>query len=268
MSVWDGNAKDTTDCISEKFLQINSCGFQNALPDFTVIRKKGRCDYHILLMNSGRCEVRYGDKTYTLMPGNLVVYPPGEAQKYSFLTEGSSLWCHFTGTIVKELLDSCNIKGGVYCLRQSKAVLEAYSHMIQQFHQPGREKHANAALLQLIYHISDAANGADRQAQSDSISPILTYMNANYQKPITLAELAEKAGYSKSRFSHLFSEITGTTPKQYLNNVRLQVSCELLSTGLTVAEIADRCGFNDPLYYSRIFKKKYGLSPTEYRAAL
>ena len=180
MSVWDGNAKDTTDCISEKFLQINSCGFQNALPDFTVIRKKGRCDYHILLMNSGRCEVRYGDKTYTLMPGNLVVYPPGEAQKYSFLTEGSSLWCHFTGTIVKELLDSCNIKGGVYCLRQSKAVLEAYSHMIQQFHQPGREKHANAALLQLIYHISDAANGADRQAQSDSISPILTYMNANH----------------------------------------------------------------------------------------
>ncbi len=93
-------------------------------------------------------------------------------------------------------------------------------------------------------------------------------MNANYQKPITLAELAEKAGYSKSRFSHLFSEITGTTPKQYLNNVRLQVSCELLSTGLTVAEIADRCGFNDPLYYSRIFKKKYGLSPTGYRAAL
>ena len=96
--------------------------------------------------------------------------------------------------------------------------------------------------------------------------PILTYINSNYNKQITLEELANKSGYSKSRFSHIFSEVTGTTPIKYQNDLRLKISCEmLLSTKASITDIAYGCGFNDPLYYSRIFKKKYNLSPTEYR---
>ena len=57
-----------------------------------------------------------------------------------------------------------------------------------------------------------------------------------------------------------------THPIKYQNDIRLKNSCELLhSTNLTITEIAQSCGFNDPLYFSRIFKKKYNTSPTQFR---
>ena len=64
---------------------------------------------------------------------------------------------------------------------------------------------------------------------------------------MTLDELAKKAGYSKSRFSHVFLEIVGMSPIKYHNDMRLKTSCELLhSTNLTIAEIARSCGFRAP----------------------
>ncbi len=266
MAVWDGSTNDTTNFIIDKYLQINSCGFQNILPDYTVIRRKGRYDYHILIINSGICEALHKDKSYTLTKGNLIVYAPGEQQKYSFQSEGSTLWCHFSGHIVEELLDSCNITSGVYFLNPNKAILESYSNVIQRFHQPGKENFANASLLELIYYIADVLANSEQKNESDGILPILTYINTNYNKKITLQELAKKSGYSKSRFSHIFSKATGTTPIQYQNDIRLKISCEMLSsTKYTIADVAFSCGFNDPLYYSRIFKKKYNITPTQYR---
>lgn len=266
MQVWNGNLKDTTNFVTDKYLQINSCGFQSKLSDHTIIRKNGRCDYHILLINSGICEAFYQDKLYTLKPGNLIIYAPGEEQKYTFKSDGASLWCHFTGKIVNELLESCNITSGVYFLNPNKAIYDSYSNLIQRFHQPGREKFANASFIELIYNISDAVSCSNKKENSELILPVLTYLNANYNKHITLDELAKKSGYSKSRFSHIFSQVTGTTPIKYQNDIRLNLSCELLlSTELTITEISFSCGFNDPMYYSRIFKKKYNLSPTEYR---
>lgn len=266
MTVWDGNKNDKTNFAADKYLQINSCGFQNTLTEHTVIRGEGRNDYHILLINSGVCEALHKDKLYKLTAGNLIIYAPGEEQKYTFKSESTSLWCHFSGTIVKELLESCNITSGVYFLDPNKIIFESYSNLIQRFHQPGRNKLANASLLELIYYIAEVLTNSEQKNESDFILPILTYINANYNKQITLEELAKKSGYSKSRFSHLFSIFTGTSPIKYQNDIRLKVSCEVLtSTELSISAIAHSCGFSDPLYYSRIFKKKYNMTPTEYR---
>ena len=106
----------------------------------------------------------------------------------------------------------------------------------------------------------------EQSRNSDIITKVLTYINVNYNKQLTLDELSEKVGYSKSRFSHIFLDIVGMSPIKYMNDIRLKNSCELLhSTNLTIAEIAQSCGFNDPLYFSRIFKKKYKISPKQYR---
>lgn len=269
MIVWDGEKNDTTNFKSDKFLKINSCGFQNILSDRTIIRKKGRKDYHLLLIDKGKCEVLYRNKLYTLTDGNLIIYKPDEEQMYTFKTESTSLWCHFTGSVVEELLDTCGINGGVYFLSPNRTVFEAYSSMIQRFNQPGRERFANVSFLELIYSISDAVFFSDRNKEYNAILPIVTYININYNKQLTLDELAKKAGYSKSRFSHIFSEVMGITPMKYQNDMRLKVSCEMLaSTELSVSAVAYSCGFKDPLYYSRMFKRKYNMTPTEYRLTL
>lgn len=268
MIVFDGNQSDTTNFVSDRYLQINSCGYQNIKPDYTVIRRNGRKDYHILLISSGLCEVLFDGGIYTLHNGNLVIYAPGEEQRYTFVTESSSLWCHVTGIVIQELFDSSLLKSGVYFLHPNQSVTASFSNMIERFHQPDREKYANASLLELIYSISDAVLCADKNEHEDFILPILAYMNANYNASISLDTLAKKSGYSKSRFSHIFSETTGMSPMQYQNDIRLKMSCEMLSsTTLPIHEIALACGFHDPLYYSRIFRKKYSMTPTAYRKA-
>ena len=266
MITWDGNVYDRTNFTTDKYLQINSCGFQSISLPNTIIRKNGRKDHHILLIDSGTCEVLHKNKSYTLSRGNLVIYAPNEEQRYSFSSGCSSMWCHFSGNLVDELFESCNLTSGVYFSNPNKEIFESFSTLIQRFHLFNKPTLANASLIELIYHISNSLTTSGQKPNSDIITQVLTYININYNKQLTLDELSKKAGYSKSRFSHLFLEIVGMTPIKYQNDIRLKNSCELLhSTNLTIAEIAQSCGFNDPLYFSRIFKKRLKISPTQYR---
>lgn len=267
MEIWNGNLKDSTNFESNEFLKINSCGFQNLEPGFTVIREKGRLDFQIILITDGHCIAYHDGKEYRLSAGNILIYEPNEYQEYRFNTNSTSLWCHFSGTAVREIFESCRLCGGVYHLPPEKGISDIFSTLIQRFHLNGSEKMAVPSLLELIYAVSDALYKPEKQ--NNSISAVLTYINANYNKQLTLKELARISGYSLSRFSHLFAEITGTTPIKYQNAIRLKLSLEMLtSTSLSVSEIAYSLGFSDPLYFSRIFKKMYGVSPSKYRKSL
>ena len=263
MIIWDGNSRDITDLASNKYLMINSCAIQNNSADFTVVRKQGRKDYHILLIESGRCEVDFQNKKHTLLPGNLVIYYPGEYQQYCFTEATTTLWIHFSGTCVHEILSSSGIASGVYFLKPSPVIIDTFIRMIRRFNQESTNSLANASLLELILQISNCIHSSHKAEQNADITNALTYINLNYQKSINLSELASIAGYSKSRFSHLFSELTGTTPIKYQNDIRLKVAYEMLSTQkLKVAYVAEMCGFDNPLYFSRLFAKKYGIPPS------
>lgn len=269
MSIYDGNKLDTTDRFADKFLQINSCGFQNIVSEHTVIRKIGRKDYHILLVSNGTCRVWHNKKSHELTIGNFVIYAPGEEQKYTFQSGSTSLWCHFGGTAIREIFDTHGIKSGVYFYKPNKNILNAFTDTIRNFHQPSRTKFANASLLELLYFISDGIENVEENKSNDAILNVLTYINLNYNKQITLDELARKSGYSKSRFSHIFAEIAGTTPIKYQNEIRLKTAHEMLSsTNLSIKEIAFSCGFGDALYFSRLFAKKYGVPPSKLRSTM
>lgn len=265
--IWNGNIHDTTNYVSNRFLQINSCGIQKITGDYTVVRDAGRVDYHVLFIVSGKCIAVHNGQTHALTAGSVLVYYPEEPHKYTFSEDCTSLWCHFSGYAAKEILASANLSGGVTVTRRSDAVFDAFSAMIQQFHLTGREKFALPHLIELLYLICDNADEPHRNEMNEEISRALFYIQTNYNKHISLDELASVTGYSKSRFSHLFAEETHTTPKSYQNALRLNAAREmLLSTDKSVSEICYLCGFNDLFYFSKLFKQKYGVAPTKYKA--
>lgn len=264
--IYDGNLRDTTDRTEEKFLFVNSCGYQKNKADYTVQRKKGRKDYHILFMTHGKGQVLHGGKMHPLTSGSVVIYAPGEEQMYTFSEESTSLWCHFGGYAVKEIFSEENVKSGVYRLKNIGEITEIFSDMIRYFYQPSAQKYAVAECLKMLYKISDGnEKSVSRQEQ---LLPALSYININYGKKIDVEYLADLTGYSKSYFAHMFSLVMGVSPLQYVNGKRLRIAQDMLaSTKLTMQEIALQVGFEDPLYFSRLFKGKFNISPAEYRKA-
>lgn len=94
----------------------------------------------------------------------------------------------------------------------------------------------------------------------------LKYIYDNYMNDFTLSDMAKALNYSPSYLRHKFTEQSGKTIIQTLNSVRLSQSTVLLkTTNLSVTRIAAECGFCDGNYFSTVFKKKYGISPKEYR---
>ena len=91
-------------------------------------------------------------------------------------------------------------------------------------------------------------------------------MSSHYMDDISTADIAAEAGYSPNYLTRKFREAAGIGVHEYLTFIRLQrAALELVSTDHTVTEIAFRCGFSDGNYFKDAFKKKYGVTPREYR---
>ena len=109
----------------------------------------------------------------------------------------------------------------------------------------------------------------DTHSESRRVQKIQQYINENYKQDIRLPVLAQMAGMSAVAFSRFFKARTGTSLSDYIIDVRLgHASQMLIQTGTPVADICFECGFNNLSNFNRIFKKKKGCSPQEYRKQL
>ena len=102
--------------------------------------------------------------------------------------------------------------------------------------------------------------------QEKRVQILLDYLHTHYQDKITIEELAKAASISKTEVIRCFKAIMGVPPICYLNSYRLQRAAQMLThTEKSVQEIADGCGFDDNSYFSKLFRKKYQVSPHDYR---
>ena len=93
------------------------------------------------------------------------------------------------------------------------------------------------------------------------------YINENYDKKLSIEDLAEACGLSYSYFSNCFKRTFGDTPKGYITNLRLnKAKCYLTETALPIKDIASKCGFAHFNTFTSAFKKYVGVSPREYRS--
>jgi two-component system response regulator YesN len=113
--------------------------------------------------------------------------------------------------------------------------------------------------IELVYSSQDAK-------KVTQIRPAINYIDANYDKPITLAEVAEASCLSVSRLAHLFKEQMGITIIDYLTSVRIERAKQLLlSTEQNCTEICFQVGYNNQSYFTRTFKEQAGMTPREFR---
>lgn len=133
------------------------------------------------------------------------------------------------------------------------------------------EKVCQNLLNILVVHLSRYASSSVEifpfhKMESRECSRAKRYIDSSFQENITLDKLAEIAQINKYYFSHTFTETYGISPMNYLTQKRIFTSQELLtSTDMSLAQIAQQCGFSSSSYFTQCFRKSCGMTPTAYR---
>ena len=131
--------------------------------------------------------------------------------------------------------------------------------------------------LTILYELSkcegarslSSTSFAKIEMPSDSrrVHKVKTFIDAHYREDIRLSQLSDIAGMSDSSFSRFFKLHTGRNLSEYIIDLRLGHACrQLVDSSRTIAEIGYSCGFNNLSNFNRIFKKRKGCSPSEFRA--
>lgn len=127
-----------------------------------------------------------------------------------------------------------------------------------------------ASFMTLVVMLSRLYSFGNSSELSDiiNIANSISYMENHYTEDISIDVLAEISHYSPRHFSRIFRETYHTTPLNYMLSLRINRACSLLKESrLPISDIAFQCGFSDNNYFSRIFKRRTGLTPKQFRAS-
>lgn len=263
----------------KKPLIVGSCGTYHLFtrPRLPTYRPKGRLDFQILYIASGKAHFYFEDKGIdTVVPaGHMVVYRPKEPQKYEYFGDEQTevYWVHFTGKDVKHILRSSGISDDMRVINTGTSL--EYTRLFKQMilelqrRQPDYQEMLALLLRQLLItiHRQLASDRRSRNVYLDTeMEAAIQYFNDNYNTEINIEAYAASRGMSVSWFIRSFRQYAGTTPMQYIVSIRIANAQILLeTTNYNVTEIGRIVGYDNPLYFSRIFKKQKGASPSEYR---
>lgn len=267
---------------SPRYLAVNSCGIE-VLSEFDVgsRRPNGRIDYHILYIEKGICYLRAShadpssEREWIPVPaGNVIFFRPREPQEYFFRMQDGSVshYVHFSGKGCKELLKSLELSDlRVFSIGESLRYKEVSSRMVRAYtmKQSFWEQTCAAYLYELLSIVAKKRSlriGNVGYIGEHRINMACRRIYENLENPPSVSDLARESCLSVSRFSHLFRDVTGQSPMEYIQIVRIERAKELLaSTDLTIREISEQLNFYDQNYFSRMFKQWVRMSPLQWR---
>lgn len=131
---------------------------------------------------------------------------------------------------------------------------------------PGNRLAAFGLFLHLIVRIARCGDRLEACSMDASTVPALHFLNLHYREKISIEQLAKLCNMSRASFFTRFRKMTGYSPLAYQQEKRLEAAEKLLrTTKRDLGEIADHCGFSDSNYFSKLFSRKFGISPGKFR---
>lgn len=222
--------------------------------------------YEMVFYNEGNGKSRTADGNFVFSRGKCILYAPGvdHDETHESYTNVDCVGFYLEDNILptRDFTDAQETEM-LFKLKERLKVELLYR-------KSGYSDMANYIVGETVVEILRSTNIADASAADGRFAACVEYaakfMDENFYREVDIKKLANIQGYSYEHFRHLFKAQCGIAPKQYLLKKRLAYAEHLLTTAeISVNEVAAKSGFENLSMFSFIFKKHYGLSPTEFR---
>lgn len=260
-------------------LVVGSCGTYrlHTRPKLPTYRPRGRLDYQLLYIAAGKAHFFIDGQDTLVTAGHMVLYQPKETQRYIYygVDQTEVFWVHFTGNDVKRILRSYGISltDHVFYSGKSPEYQKLFQEMIQEMQlcRPHYEELLAMQLRQLFILINRQFKGGYKLAEyvQNEMEAAIHYFTEHYNTPIVIDEYAASMHRSTTWLIRSFKQYTGMTPMQFIISIRITNAQRLLRiTDYNITEVAAIVGYDNPLYFSRLFRKQTGIAPSEYKKNL
>ena len=158
-------------------------------------------------------------------------------------------WQREAALSIKEAVTVCRTKPELYEFTVREALTNVFTLLLR--HNSGELQQTEARSSFLM----------------ERVKRMLDYFHSHYQESISVEQLAKQANICKRECQRDFKKVLGLTPTQYFEQYRLAMSLRLLTeSSCSIIEIADQCGLQSPSYFTKLFREKYGVTPTAFRS--
>lgn len=226
---------------------------------------------HILVYSENGCGKALINEKWEPVPKGSIIYIPANVPveyKSASAEPWDNLYISFLGKYSESFLglNACIIKGD----------LKFFADTVYKFKERQQESDFTEYSISKLYYIllrlkSITLNHTDKNiVQSDAKDNVelsVKYVTEHYTSDLTLPFLASNCGISEEYYCRMFKKITGATPVTYMNILRVNRACDLLTKhpDKQIEEIAHECGYASAAYFNRVFKKNTGTTPTKFR---
>ena len=261
----------------KRALRILSAGtYQlHTWPRLPTWRPKGRVDWQLVYVSAGKGHFILDGQEVIVPAGNMVLYQPKQEQRYYFLgNDRSQYWfVHFTGRVVRNILRHYEIPLDGYVLHTglSYAYEDLFKRMRDELTECawGYEEALTYLFRELLIKMNRRMNENVMKISGfvqNEIDLAKDYFRDHYNEQVSIEQYAASRNMSSSWFRKSFTLAVGESPKQYILSLRIRNAQVLLeTTDGTIGEISRIVGYENQMYFSRVFHKEKGVSPAKYR---
>lgn len=236
------------------------------------MRRRKHSDNLLAYCTEGSGTLHMDDGDWTVHAGDLILLPAGSAHSYAAdkAKPWSLYWVHYEGELADQYTEFFGVDQPVATIGVQPRLIADFEALFALRGASLNERalvHTASVLKSMLTDIAAliAAHDSGRGTRID-LDMIQQIMHRRLDRDLNLDALAQAANLSKFHFVRKFKQLTGHAPIQHFIHLKMQHACQLLdSTQEPIKLIANRVGYNDPHYFSRLFKRVIGVSPQQYR---
>lgn len=233
------------------------CGMESCSAGYSFGPAKR--EYYLLHYIASGSGVLYNDRgAHPVRHGQLFVIRPGETTTYTAdaHTPWHYIWVGFETSLPCRDVLSSDVLEGLGCG-------EIFEEMVACGTKPECEYYICGKIYELLHTLRQAQEPMEDGKRYVRVAQ--DFIRANYMREISVEGMARNLGLDRSYFSRLFKMYTNRSPQEYLLDFRMAKAAELLLRSFSCTQAAIQTGYHDPVQFSRMFRKRYGVAPSRYR---